>query len=176
MKLRAPLVALALLLFVPAAQAAHFRDRIAGKTLRVWGFKAGADCHALPVGTFSWRIQVGKSVRRVSYPSACTARGTTVRLLHFKVLVGRRAEAGATVSQLTLLRGKHAQSGTRIKITASVSGYAVFDRPYTASGGSLRRGWPQPPAQGSGSGGPVNLGGSSGDGSGSQAGGTCSGC
>src|SRR4051794_2364336 len=122
MKLRAPLVALALLLFVPAAQAAHFRDRIAGKTLRVWGFKAGADCHALPVGTFSWRIQVGKSVRRVSYPSACTARGTTVRLLHFKVLIGRRVEAGAPVSQLTFVRGKHARSGTRIKITASVSG------------------------------------------------------
>jgi hypothetical protein len=173
MKLRFPLVVLALLAFVPAAQAAHFRDKISGKTLRVWGFKASADCHALPGGRFTWRIQVGKTVRRVHYADACLAQGTTVKFLHFKVLVGNRAEANAPVSQLTFLRGKHARGGTRIKLTAYVSGHAVFDRPYTTTGGSLRRGWPQA-NQGGGGGADTNFGGAGGDGGFGD--GTCVGC
>ena len=154
MKLRFPLVALALLAFVPAAQAAHFRDKISGKTLRVWGFKASADCHALPVGT----VQPGefRSGRRFA---GSTTR-TPVRLggrpsssLTSRSWSGGARRPNAPVSQLTFLRGKHARGGTRIKLTAYVSGYAVFDRPYTTTGGSLRRGWPQA-NQGAGGGAP----------------------
>lgn len=160
-------VALALVLVAvtaPAADAAHFRNTISGKTLRVWGYNAKTGCSALPAGRFTWRIQIGKKVRRVTYRSACAAQGTTIRFAHFRVLVGQRtAETTAPVSHLELIRLRHAKSGTRIKLTALIDGKRIFDRPYSATGNSLRMGWPQPATGGGGGDGGNFPGAGSGD-------------
>jgi hypothetical protein len=176
------------LLAVPAAQA-RFRDKISVRTVQVWGFPVGVDCHSLPPGRFIWRIEVAGKARRVSYANACGAQnalgefmdGATLRFGHFTARIGSRTSgAPAPVSYLEFRGDRHVRGVTKIEIRATIGGHRVFTRKYRATAHSIRRGWPKAKAKkgnGSGTGsntnlgaGGTNVGGVVGDG------GSCAGC
>ena len=106
-----PLAELLLLAAVPAAQAAHFRDKIAGKRLGSGATRRTTIPMPTSSGRFVWRIQVGKKVRRVHYGMRVLLRArlsgsSTSRFSSANI------RSSAPVSHLTVLRGKHARSGT----------------------------------------------------------------
>ena len=175
-------------------------------TLRVWGYRAGRDCHSVGGGSFVWKVPVNGKSRRFGYVNACgvldgsakpTAR-TVVRSRFYTVRIGTASsnhsaaasylelraahprKSGRVLVKLWAERIEHATPGTThaqlvpLKVTVTVR-YTPGATPAWKT--SVRLGWPTVKKTGA-TGGNLGFGGSSGDGAGSNAGGSgaCVGC
>ena len=98
------------------------RASVRNGTLRVWGYRAGRDCHSLGGGAYVWKFPVNGTNRRFRYDNACgaldgsatpTAR-TLVRSRLYTVRIGAATgRSGAAASYLEL-RAAHPRKSGRV--------------------------------------------------------------
>lgn len=106
----------------------RLRVGVKAGTLRVWGYRAGRDCHSLGGGAFVWKVPVNGTTRRFSYANACgpldrrgrPTKRTVIRSRFYTVRIGTASSSvAAPASYLELTPAHPRTSGSvRVKIWA----------------------------------------------------------
>jgi hypothetical protein len=100
------------------------RASVKAGTLRVWGYRAGRDCHSLGGGAYVWKIPVNGKTRRVSSVNACgpldgagtpTAR-TMVRSRFYTVRIGTASSRGSAPASYLELTAAHPRKSGRVLV------------------------------------------------------------